>query len=494
MIELMYKYKHLLLTIILLRFLATWFVFPHTERLYNGDSKIYEDYAISMIETGEYLSPGYGKWAHLSGSDPMGEVYDPFADMIRPPGLPFVLWGVYSIVGPTWGPWVFSLLNGLLSIPILMVILSFFRLLGMERYAGVSWIFVLDPTWILYSKEILTEPIFVLLILLALFLGLVGLTRLLGEPLPGDRDFERLEHLPAAHLLGYSGLLFGFATLFKPITLYLPVAGALLFAIIFVLRRTEFRAVHGWDRNLIRHYVSVALIFLISIQSVAITWQLRNYMRHDTFAFTSIQADNLMTGHAAFVLASAEGITHEQAQSRILSEFNTKYPDHGVYTFDALSSAKTDIASRILRAYPGHYVVSIFRGMAVTLLDPGRLVLSRTLGNTDSESIGLTNTLSKDGITGVFVRLFSDYPALSVFMVLQLLWLTGILIVAGWGFWVLARRFPLVALVVGLFFLYLWGLGGPSGYARFRMYLLPMMVIFAAFCPLADRLTSHRVQ
>jgi hypothetical protein len=494
MFELMHKYKHLLLTIILLRFLATWFVFPHADRLYNGDSWLYEQYAVSMMETGEYLSPGYGKWEHLTDENAANVSFDPFADMIRPPGLPLVLWAIYEIVGPAWGPWMFSVLNGLLSVPILMLILAFLRLFGMERYAHVCWIFVLDPGWILYSKEILTEPIFVVILLSALFLGVMGLTRLFGEHLPGDDKFTKCEHVPPAHLLGYSGILFGIGTLFKPITLYVPVAGVILFGLLVLLRRADFKTDGRWDGTLLRFVISIALLFVISVQTVHFSWQMRNFMRHETFAFTSIQAENLMTGHAAFVLASAEKITHEQAQERILADFNESHPNHGVYTFDQLSKAKSEIARKYIWNHPGHYVLGVARGMAVTLMDPGRLVLSRTLGQQDVSSIGLTNILARDGVVGAVKTLFYEHPGLSLYMVLHLIWLAGILLVAGWGFLVFARRFPVASITIGLLFLYLWGLGGPSGYARFRMYLLPMMVLFAAFCPLADRFTTRRDQ
>jgi hypothetical protein len=494
MIELMHKYKHLLFTIILLRFLSTWFVFPYADRLYNGDSWLYEQYAISMMETGEYLAPGYGKWEHLTGDDPAGVSFDPFADMIRPPGLPLVLWGIYEIVGPNLGPWVFSVFNGLLSVPILVLILAFLRLFGMERYAKVCWIFVVDPGWILYSKEILTEPMFVVILLAALFFGVLGLTRLFGEHLPGDSRFSSFEHLPPAHLLGYSGLLFGLGTLFKPITLYVPLAAVLLFGILVLIRRDDFRMHGRWDGTLLKYVVSVALLFVISAQTVHFSWQLRNYLRHGSFAFTSIQAENLMTGHAAFVLSSVEGITHLEAQQRILDDFNHQHPDHGVYTFDRLSQAKSNIARAYIWEHPGHYMAGIFRGMVVTIMDPGRLVLSRTLGLENVNEIGLTNILARDGVTGVLKTLFRNYPALTVYMILHLIWLGAILVVAAWGFLVFVRRFPVAGLTIGLLFLYLWGLGGPSGYARFRMYLLPMMVIFAAFCPLADKITIRRGQ
>lgn len=494
MFELMHKYKHLLFTIILLRFLVTWIVFPHSDRLYNGDSWLYEQYAISMMETGEYLSPGYGKWEHLTDENASSVSFDPFADMIRPPGLPLVLWGIYEITGPVWGPWVFSVLNGLLSVPILMLILAFLRLLGMERYVNVCWIFVLDPGWILYSKEILTEPIFVLILLSALFLGVLGLARLFGEHLPGDSGFSSLEHVPAAHLLGYSGLLFGLGTLFKPITLYVGLAGAILFAILIFSRRGDFRANGKWDVSLLKYVLSVALLFIISVQMVHFSWQMRNFMRHGTFAFTSIQAENLMTGHAAFVLSSAEGLTHQQAQARILDEFNREHPNHGVYSFETLSQAKSEIARKYIWEHPGHYIIGVVRGMGVTLMDPGRLVLSRTLGQQDNSTMGLTNILARDGVSGAVQTLFREYPGYTLFMVLHLMWLGALVILAGWGFLVFFRRFPVAGLTIGLLFLYLWGLGGPSGYARFRLYLLPMMVIFSAFCPLADRITSRRDQ
>jgi 4-amino-4-deoxy-L-arabinose transferase-like glycosyltransferase len=103
--QILRTYRTLFLLVLLTRLGMVWYVYPDVERIYNGDSHLYEQYAMSMLETGTYLADGYG----TAGSDP-------FADMIRPPGLPVVIALVYGVFGVVVGPWVVSILSALMSL------------------------------------------------------------------------------------------------------------------------------------------------------------------------------------------------------------------------------------------------------------------------------------------------------------------------------------------------------------------------------------------
>src|SRR5690606_16094996 len=101
-------------------------------------------------------------------------------------------------------------------------------------------IFVFDPAWIMYSKEILTEPFFVPLILAGLYFGIIALARLSNEDLPGDGELN-IHRYGVHQLMVLSGLFFGLATLFKPITLYAPIAGTVLILILFLINVLKHR-------------------------------------------------------------------------------------------------------------------------------------------------------------------------------------------------------------------------------------------------------------
>lgn len=447
------KYRWLFVCVLLSRLMIVAFVYPETHRLYNGDSALYEQYALSMLETGKYLSAGYGTYPA-----------DPFADMIRPPGLPVLLYVVYGVVGSDAGPWVTALLGALMSLLVLYLLILFLEALGLHRARWVLWLFVVDPTWILYSKEILTEPYFVPLWLSALYFGLGG-----SRGIRSLRNRDSLGHISQKKAMGYlsvSGLCFGMATLFKPIGFYAPwVALPLL---IWLCRA---------DSGI--RWKPVMVFFLVS-QLFIFGWQMRNYAKHGTFAYTSIAAENLMTGHAAFVLAGALDLTHEEAQQEIRRRFDIAHPDRSDYSFKELSDAKTSVARDILWTHKMIYVQSIARGMVVTMLDPGRLVTERTFGDHDPARIGLTNVLAREGVWGTFLHLLRNPNASTYFLLLHIVYLSVLFLLFLSGSVLFVRRYPVLAVCIGLSLLYLWVLGGPSGYARFRMYLLPQMLIMMA--------------
>ena len=472
------------------------YVFPESERIYNGDSALYEQYALSLLDTGEFLAPGY---ATIDS--------DPYADMIRPPGYPSVMWIIYAVFGSNWGPWMMAFLSGLMSLCTLSLLILFIHLFGLYHAKAALWIFVIDPVWIMYSKEILTEPYFVPLILAGLYFGIIALARLSNEDLPGDGELD-IHRYGVHQMMVLSGLFFGLATLFKPITLYAPIAGTALILILFLIYVFKHRnrikdpkvmiidadnqSEREWFIQNSKLWLTAAVLFLLTAQSLIYTWQYRNYLQHDTYAFTSIQAENMMTGHGAFVLAQVEGITHLEAQQLIRDRFNEVHPNHGTYTFSELSSAKSEIASEILSNHKVVYLGSILRGMAITLFDPGRLVTARTFSESTSTEIGLTNTIAKDGIMGAIKTLVTQQPAMSTFMVIHLLYLLFIFGLTIVGFYHLCKKYPVVGVILGCFFLYLWVLGGPSGYARFRMYLSPFMILFITLLPFGWYHTMHK--
>lgn len=544
--DFLFRYKWVIAALLVTRLGMVAYVYPDAGRLFNGDSWLYEQYGVSLLETGSYLAPGYGKWmGYDSEGNVVGETlfgYDPFADMIRPPGLPVVVAMVYGVFGMSAGVWVLSILTALLSVITLWMLTLFLRLFRLDHIDWILWVFVFDPIWIMYSKEILTEPFFVPLVLGGLYLGCIGICRLYV-----DRDCRL--HFPTSRwassspivLIGSAGLLFGTATLFKPITLYAPLAGSIFLLILLVVHlRSEFSTARNGTSS---QFINLAglksgglavLVFYLSASALIWAWQYRNYQHHGSFVFTSIQAENLMTGHAAFVLAHAENLSHTQAQDSIRVMYNQRHPSHGDYDFDRMSEAKQEIASEILSGHTRLYAWAIVRGMAITMMDPGRLVVTRTFAAGDQSSkenfkdnhdwttdykvtgdqslkedpvstsssekrgsheIGLTDIVARDGVLGALQHLIRTQPELTLFMIVHLFYLGMIFILASIGLVQFIKKYPVPAALIVSFFLYLWVLGGPSGYARFRMYLLPMMLLFMAFVPVGSyfqKITTHR--
>ena len=540
----------------LTRIILAILIYPDTTKLYNGDSALYEQYAFSMLETGHYLAPGYGSAS-----------VNPYADMIRPPGLPLVLASVYGVFGPNAGPWVMIAINTLGILALLWLMLTLLQLMQLQRFWPLLFILVLDPAWMLYSKEILTEPFFTPLLLLSVMLALVGTAKLTSREYVFGVSGGTSIHprwLSRFHPLVYfalAGAALGLATWFKPITLYAPWAAVILLLLVgFLFKRRAVNAtdatgsdsdgnhsnemsdgsfvdvagdvrnksvseaedvVHNqgiyaeddvqnqgiyvegvvqhqgiYDENASQNVaesasekassvprfssmVLAAVVFLIASQAFIFGWQMRNYVHHQTFAYTSIAAENMMTGHAAFVLAASERITHLEAQSRIREMYADRWPDRTEMSFSDQNEAKLTIAREIIGENRGLYAKSILRGMAITLMDPGRLVYARTFRDADVTQIGFTNIIASEGVLGAVRRVLEEDPLMAGYMVGYMLMLGLFSLLTLYGTWMLLRKYPLVAATLICVILYVLVLGGPNGYARFRLYIMPFMLLLS---------------
>lgn len=582
----------LLALVVITRLSVALYVYPDVDRLYNGDSAQYEQYAFSLMDTGKYLAEGYG-----TGNN------DPYADMVRPPGLPVTMYLVYSVFGKDAGPWAMIGLSLFANLLVVLLLMWMLRLLSLARYWPVLLFFALDPVWSLYSKELISEPYFAPLMLLAVFTAIIALARLTGreDSLPGLFEFPRFSRAEPLLLLSLSGILMGIAALFKPIMFYGPWAGLLILIagyFLFTSLRTdnlftgklfgntgngntggngnyqyathnnsgEYVTVengngdstgelngiihlNGDESGDSQHTQSSASIdndsditipanpeftasrtesygaavsaeedsdvlvlsiddsrikpasftetqrtpeftrfyalgcffaFFFFAQLCIFPWQLRHYHHHQTLTYTSIQAENLMMGHAAFVLAEAASLTHLEAQSNIRERFTLANPNYADYSFTKLSEAKTAVATEILSEHPFLYVKAILRGMIVTLLDPGRLVVERTFGQQDPNEIGLTNTVAKDGVFRTVLRFVGENPTRNLILLLYIGVLGVFLMLSVLGGYRMIKEYPVAALFIISLFVYLLILGGPNGYARFRMYIMPWMVVMAA--------------
>jgi hypothetical protein len=415
--------------------ISIWALQDPETRMFNGDSALYEQIALSLLETGEYLAPGYGS----ADTDPM-------ADMIRPPGYPLLIAAVYSVFGTGfWG------MVGLLLLNLGGSVALFFGVMRMSGRAAhahgahdeergarraplhVALILIFDLGLLLFSKEVLTEMVFAPLMVWFV----VGAC--------GARPMETWARaaLPSVML--------GLATLLKPITFYLP------WVMIPVLRYL------GWKWSRIAMFVLIAA-------GIPFMWQARNVVTHGTFAYTSIAAENLMTGHAAIVLSAAEGLTHAAAIDSVRAKYALlASPDDD---FNTMSDKKSAVAKEVLLDHPFIFVTQMAKGVAYTLFDPGREVWVRTFGASEADPGGLLQTMAKDGIVKSGWMLAKAYP----FLVLYVMFLCVVYVFAVRGFYRLWHEDRKLFVLLTVLIAYFLVLGGPLGYARFRLYVLPLII------------------
>lgn len=409
-------------------------VYPDRARMFNGDSPLYEGLALSLLRGEGYMYA------------PLG----PFADLVRPPGFPAFILANYATFGTN--PLFPILWNVVFVAAVYLGVRALVARMGQRLHPAVGAVLGLDLAWWLYSKELVTEPLFTALLLGGVLLVLRGAERGRAGALAG------------------AGLVFGLCALIKPIALYLPVVLAAYLAGRAVAERW------GWRPALLRAAVLVGAFVV-----VVAPWFVRNAVVHGTPVFTSLQSGNLLGGHAAFVWADLHGLTHEAAKDdlyrRVDEQLAASFWDPGAAPVAAQQAAQAAVAREVLADHPFRYVKAIARGVAITLFDPGRLVLNRTFPREDPEQIGFTNTIAREGLWGTLRLLVQKDAAQAVPLLLYLGFLALVVAVAALGLGPAFRSAPVVAwlcLIVGG---YLLVLGGPHGYARFRLYVFPFILV-----------------
>lgn len=404
---------------------------PHRAQIARGEMVPYEDVysglAEQLVETGRYVYPPQ----------------EPNSDIRRPPGYPLVLAATYLVVGP--GPGAAVLLWNVVGTVLLY--LGLLRLLaeaGERRRRLVAVVFAADLAWLLYSKEVVTEPLFTPL----LVWGVVFLLRALRAERPPVRE------------AALGGLLLGLGALLKPVALYLPVV---VVPFLLVVRR-EGRP---------------ALAFAAAFALCVGPWFVRNLAVHDALSYTYVQNDNLLFAHGGFVWADHRGITLLEAQEELDAALTRRLAGRPA-TYAVQNAAKARLARDVLGAHPVLYAKALVRGAAITILDPGRLVYSRTFPAEAAPPprTGLTNIVARDGVWGAFQVLLTTSPVQTVVLVGYLAFLAAVAAVAVLGVAPLFRAQPAAFWLVALVVAYLLALGGPNGYARFRLYVFPFELVF----------------
>jgi len=412
--------------------LLVWQLSVDPERLLYHDSGPYDALAARLVDDGTYAYPRWG----------------PYSDLVRPPGYPLIVAANYAVFGrhPV-APVLWNLLGAVLT---LAGAWALTRRMGLRSTLAAGLLFTLDLAWLLYSVKLMPEALFAPVLIAAVLL-------VLRADEPGKRA------APA----GAAGLLVGAAALMKPIALYLPLV---LVGYLAVRRRPA-------------PALALALGFALAIAP----WVGRNWVVHGTPAFTSLQNDNLLFAHAAFVWADVNDVTHQAAQEDLFDRLEVvighplEGPEARIPPYAVLDAARGRLAREVLAAYPLTYARAIARGMAITLFDPGRLVFAHTFPQPDDPVIGFTQNVAREGVGGTVVRLLRDDPLTVGVLVPYLGFLALVFVLALLGLVPAVRAAPAPAALLILVAGYLLVLGGPHGYARFRLYVFPFELVFAAF-------------
>jgi len=368
------------------------------------------------------------------------------AGTYRTPGYPIFLAAVYSVFGNR--PWAAILLQALIgTLTVFLVYIWARQWFDSRTGLLAASIYALEPHVLVYGTCLLTETLFVFLVLSAACLWYSGLKN--GK----------------AGRVAAAALLLGYAALVRPIAILLPAV--LVFASIFF---------KGASRGFkVRSALLLCVVFMLPLSS----WMFKNYSQYGHFSLTHINGFNLLYVSAAYTEVAKTG----KSYSEVCREFDEAARAKSAFATNDLFE-QSGIFARIgiayIRANPGFYLRRHLTGMAT---------LFTNLASTDTmDLVGLKSMQKKynvyefhnyfDMVSWYFKNKTSDEIVfglcVSAFLITTyVLWMIGA--------WAALRQGLFFCLIINFSVAgYFCMMTGVFGVARYRLPLVPFYVLFSA--------------
>ena len=395
-----------------------------------------------------YLDLGQNVWLHGEYSRRPAAPYTP--DFKWTPVFPVLAGGVNCLLG-TAGIFVLNILLSTLSCLIIYRLAEYY----VSAKAGTiaACLFALDSLVWSLNFQAMSDIAFVTFVLAGLYFTLPTL-------FPKDNT----ETLSFWRLIP-GGLGLSAAILTRPTGLYLPIVILLCYAIKLLFFR----------KNLIRS-AAYALTFFVCSYSLAGLWMFRNYQTFGIFTLSGNENIVMVyyTGGGAW--QTEFKCTLSEAQEKIQKEYNLP-SDEICHNADAFGKDPAEIDRQlkackrdVLLKYPISLIKSAMIGVPKSLI---------------AHETGIFATLTKQDWQGAG-KLFSNSPILIIIFVWSVLF--QVIVICGGvigiiGSWFKNRdmRWAIFCSAgIAAYFILTMGLSGADCCARYRLPLMPIIIVFAA--------------
>ncbi len=382
-----------------------------------GGAWVHPDRLMTEDDSAEYVRLAHNLAAGHGFSQAAAPPFVP--DVRRTPVYPSVLAAVFSLPG-----------GGTRAAGLAGVVIAALTVLATFRFAAglagetVAWwaalLLALDLTSASYATQLLTEPLFTLLLVMSL-LPLVEAPR--STPLA-----------PRASLL--AGVLSGLAALCRPIG---------VFAFAALAPACRLRSSNAGS--------AVRLFAIAAIAAAALTagWTVRNYRVSGTATVSSVAATNMYFHRAVYVEAFLRQRRVEDLRAEWERDFDARAAS---WSAAERVSWMNEHGRGVVLAHPFVYMWVAMRSVA-RMLTPDHIVLSSLTGGYDTAAFRLLHAAG-------WVQLAIVY------------------LLAAAGKLRLWRAAPLRAWIVSLPIAYFVLIGGPEMYPRFRVPIMPFVSVLAA--------------
>jgi len=414
----------------------------------NGSSILIQSDTLSYLEPGRNLLL-HGRFAA-----------DGVPDLVRTPGYPLFL-AFTSLAGLPAA----AVANVILSVLSVVLVWKLGRtVFGDERIAlGAAWIFAFEPVSVAFSVTLLSEALFLALLLLSL------------ERLAAFLRGRRLK------VLAESGISLAAATLVRPVSYYLPIVLALMLFLLYARIPTL-------------RWKAPAVLLLSALPWLAV-WQTRNWVETGYGGLSSIREVNLYFYCATDVLARVEhrsaadvrqtlGYTvfaNHNGQAYLYRNYLERHAEQSGWSQAQRLSFMNAEAMQVIRGHEEIFLHSSLAALFKLVFEPGAAHFDRMLfPELTTHTAGVI--LERGIIQGVNA-LLKTYPWALVEKIAFEVVLLGLYLFAVRGafrgamhrdcFWFL--------LGIAVYFLAVSAAGGAAGAdARLRLPLMPIVCLLAA--------------
>lgn len=337
----------------------------------------------------------------------------------RLPGYPLLL----ALLGNN----VFGMVvvQSLLSaVTILLIGLVGFRLFGQTAGLLAATLFAVDVNSILHAGLVMSESLFIFLVVLALFLFIVNQE-------------------------GASGFVLGMAAMVRPIGLpaFLP------FAVVLMKKRR-------W------HKLGSFLILFVLLPGI---WILRNYRLFHRIGWTSNGGYNLFYAGAASVIAEKEHIPIDSARAVLVWEYETEFKGDNPLV---ISNRMRKIAFRIIAQHPFLFARIYFLGLLRIIFGVKSDDIMMRITTPGMRLAQMNRTITGEGVSG-----WSKAIAITL-AIWELVVNAGVLILSFLSLRCSPRRWWRVFLLLtGSYFIFA---ASPLADGRLRLPAMPFIYLSAA--------------
>jgi hypothetical protein len=448
------------------------------------DTKDYHEIAQNLLHyhcfaRGKMPAAGTGPTAILQGIPPRTEETALILDPYRTPVYPAFLALIYGIGG---GPYLAIIVQSILSLLLIwLTILLAARLFQPEIGWMVALLAAIEPLSLIYSHELMSDSLFTMLIVAAVYLF---------QPLLTNRAQTR-----SLKYAAFGGLLLGLAILTRPVGIYFPVLLLILW-MVWRLSKGRQRAeeisvvtIKPQTGPLVGNSpgLKYLAVFVLVTTVTASTWAVRNYSIFHHVLISVCSDYTLLGTITSEIVAKVRTPEGRPSSSKVpvelQHELTAQMEREGL---NAASEPERAAYFRrfslgIIKAHPALFIRYYLKGVCL-LFFPDIPSFYELLGFS-REGRGGWGVMFQQGVKAALVTYFGPYWFLWLAAGLPLiLYDLGVYVLALWGMVALWRNRGFYLLFMLLALIGYWvAVSGIVGFQRYRLPLMPFMIILAAW-------------